>query len=733
MKPVFLISILFTNSFINCFSQTDAINKSSHEKYWYYRKRLLNEFVVAGEDCLFFNIKNETGISGIEWDNRERIGGCGLSVPAKCKEYKWKTADSMMVNELVYADAPGVLGWYIGVLATELKLLYIHNQPYQNTQRELYFALKAYERLDKAAEKLIYGTDGSLNGFFLRDDVDRNLTDNFKYLGDIYSSDLIKSYTETQNFENKAGDVIQNESDPNVFMTQDQLGGLFLGFALVKKCLSGIPEISSYNNFSFTDAVTSYTREIATRLCYHLWVVMFDNLRFCKYGENLILEGNAYGIAKAADYITDYKYNYAGSFAYGKPPSGWTVWPCVGLFPVFMSCIMSLNDVNQQSGWKIKGLYNGDVTNLFFPGTGDAIGKYLFDKMILESPHHDYSAGLTLEFVTIGNSWQDRDDNNITRNALSYYENIYHTEIFKLINDYLYDADSRMTNIAKYSDYLISAPVSGPHINYDNDPDIPGWLIGNKWTRPYRAYHPASDTWAPTKFTGLDYMLLYNMIWLRMNYLGEMFQIITYTYPEEYIYPLYCLNKAYFPLNVKHSQPVSLPDQYSSGLALTTTTPYQNGSYHFEAPSFVLNNNLSIEAPAQFVINSTVDPVCTDDIVSPNFNFTVYNVGCHEKEVADFNYTCYERYPYVVTDVQSLDNYVDYTWTMYDGDNVIASGSGKSIVSWWRYATCYKVETHKYYIKWTASLKNGVIIREKKVELRHNRTDDCCYSGSEPR
>lgn len=102
-----------------------------------------------------------------------------------------------------WGDAMGDLGYYIGVLAAEFKLLMRNGQTQSadSTIKELFFALWALNRMDLNGELLFNNsvlghnnpprnsnpTTGFLNGFMCRDDVDYDFVENnythFNYNG----------------------------------------------------------------------------------------------------------------------------------------------------------------------------------------------------------------------------------------------------------------------------------------------------------------------------------------------------------------------------------------------------------------------------------------------------------------------------------------------------------------------------------------------------------------------
>ncbi len=126
-----------------------------HAKYWFYRWRLRNDFMVMGEgpgQSLVAESRNLTRGAFIKW-----------------------------------ADATIMHGYYLTMLALEHKILQDKGRwaDLKNNERELYFAIKAFERLDYVSETF-YSSEGNdqdvfrtgdspllpdVNGYFFRDDV----------------------------------------------------------------------------------------------------------------------------------------------------------------------------------------------------------------------------------------------------------------------------------------------------------------------------------------------------------------------------------------------------------------------------------------------------------------------------------------------------------------------------------------------------------------------------------
>lgn len=183
-------------------------------KYQNYRARLKSDFIRIGP-------------------------GQGHSLPADTRE-------NLSIH---FGDATVFLGWYTGILATEHVLLSngVFDPAVLNpsdTLRDLYFALKALERLMKKAPEAFESAPpqqgAEEEGFFIRDDVAEELKHEFGV--ERIASDFI------------AEDRFQKEE------SQDQLIHLLLGLALVKRF---IPESVSIQGTSLVEL----SRQLAAKIC----------------------------------------------------------------------------------------------------------------------------------------------------------------------------------------------------------------------------------------------------------------------------------------------------------------------------------------------------------------------------------------------------------------------------------------------------------------------------------
>lgn len=178
----YIIIILLVKSSV--ISQNDAVN---HRKYWYFKSRLLNDFMKVGIKQGDNIIINERGFLSGSFDKAN--GG---------------------YNQIKIGDAISGLGYWLAVLATEYELLKQSNQSTDSTIYQIYCTLYTINRLDLQAEKVLnVCNQGSLNGFFVRDDVYRDyFRDNYEHFN--YYSKGIQNNDSSRGFMSKFNFGIYN-------------------------------------------------------------------------------------------------------------------------------------------------------------------------------------------------------------------------------------------------------------------------------------------------------------------------------------------------------------------------------------------------------------------------------------------------------------------------------------------------------------------------------------------
>src|SRR4051812_1731362 len=131
MKKLFLFLLLGLNA-LSVFAQNSPfahpyINES---KYWFYRNRLINEFMVLGGDG---------DVSPLD------DGTCNIA--------SYITQDKSLLS---FGDGTIRMGQYLTVLATEYELLSrnaaMNSDALFQNKKELVYMLKALERMDRNGE-----------------------------------------------------------------------------------------------------------------------------------------------------------------------------------------------------------------------------------------------------------------------------------------------------------------------------------------------------------------------------------------------------------------------------------------------------------------------------------------------------------------------------------------------------------------------------------------------------
>jgi len=252
MKKSRFLVLFFLNltALFGAFAQTqDDINL---QKYWYYRWRLVNDFVKVGE-------------------------GVGHSIPIQSRQgYNG-------IPDIEVADATIYHGFYLAILASELKLLEINerHQDLEFTKTELYYAIKAYERLDLYGEQYL-GLPGKIDGCFQRDDIPCDFLDpnvnpeNYRHFNQGFHnppgfSPVFKVFTSDDCPDGRA---LENKSLPRKTpsMSQDQVIWLLMGFMMIEKCTSGIQQVRLHHGQVVDYDFNTQARRHATNM-----------INYCKY------------------------------------------------------------------------------------------------------------------------------------------------------------------------------------------------------------------------------------------------------------------------------------------------------------------------------------------------------------------------------------------------------------------------------------------------------------------
>ncbi len=518
-------------------------------KYWHYRQKLISDMLVMGYNG---------SIPATFTPSTGNFGGCGLSIPCYWRYDQKDATTGIPTNHINWGDGTSQLGWYIAVLATELKLLYDNNQNWAPTQYELFCALKAYERMDENCEAIAYPLSATndrsdpknLNGFFLRDDVDANLLNNVnqpalmaKYQA--WSSDLSGSQVGTLNPDQSNN---ENTIGSNTYPSQDQVAYLFMGFALVNKCLSSLPQNVYYYTpptpgstpVNLINLAQGYTTKIANFFtvnscspyigCYPGTQQTYPN------SDALVavgsLSGTAYAFSYAADHILSnplgvdinngatYMNYESNNDDCNAPLDAGGSNNIGGYLGDAGNCVVDLLEgasdiINDLTAWT--GLVNPVVNYLSSIEYRWWCTPFFMSKVNWPNKH-DYTVSLTLCFAAVGNTaFLHFDGGNDVFPDLQGYATTYNMPIYALLNHYLYSQDDDRDLLATCYNDLESAPFQGPMFQpattfpIDDFNQVAGWEGTNKYIRPLSQNGTNGGI---GDYTGLDYMLMYNLFWL---------------------------------------------------------------------------------------------------------------------------------------------------------------------------------------------------------------------------
>jgi hypothetical protein len=513
MKKKLLVTIMSLFCGFEVFSQTLSWNE--YNKYWYYRYRLVNHFLVRGEE------------NPLICDQPS-----GYSIPAEV---------AFNGNDIHWGDATLYLGWYIGVLATEYKLLSNSGQSTENTKRELYFAMKAYERLDRKSARLYYPqipsadcSDTYLNGLFVRDDVGSNSFQNFPEFRARYEAFNPPGSPIAFTLESDYTRAVNGTIKRNSYPSQDQIAHLFIGFALVKKCLGS----ATYQGYNFVQQAINYTHKITSRLDNNNWLGQLENGESYQNYSRFTDEHTSYGVAKAAQWITGN--NYTSKFN-GVGPlltqiSGWQKYgdPING--PLIMNALNFTTKVDYTSAllqayaaigssWEYGLIATRKDYKITVPGmcTRYVLGvpvAYPCTKSEVNVRCYSYELNapgflINLPFIGCSPVALPAVTVPVTNDALSAYGISYKQHIFALLHEYLHGVPNKILSNT-YAVMINNAPCEGPyHRPQINESGVgaDGWRGSNRWVRPLQAdgHNDLDEVDTRGEFNGLDYMLLYNL------------------------------------------------------------------------------------------------------------------------------------------------------------------------------------------------------------------------------
>lgn len=452
--PFKIVFFFMFFQFSSGFAQSEEQEMMNLEKYWNYRDRLTNYFVKAGS-------------------------AIGESVVAYARNLNRQDKKGFTVG-----DQTIDLAWYIGILATEYQLLTQNQQNSSATLKELYYALLAFDRLDRCETSPPWNLKkDTLDGFFHRYDTELERDPQlFSVMGrneDLSSRDVWGTRppgvpTFISGYDNGWG-------EPNYYnasASQDQVMHLFMGFSLVYKCLPD-SNLTFYDNhirriaFNFNrKAKEDIDRILGSFLKSNHWILK-DPL-----GENVERGQNALMYA----------------------------------FPLAII------------GQKINGQYYDDYWSQSY------FAKKMWDLSRVPNWVNDYNSSMALILAALTDSWVDYTPFGKINNTGFYIAKCgqpWNRETFYLLlYQFINSKTTKWYDKEKVQNQLNIAPFNGPYFWSQDSVEFKccglqagkpqgGWAYPNKFRGTKKEQEGQGRHPIIGNFSGIDYLLLYNLYQLK--------------------------------------------------------------------------------------------------------------------------------------------------------------------------------------------------------------------------
>ncbi|MFZ4401516.1 MAG: hypothetical protein ACOYO1_15895 [Bacteroidales bacterium] len=437
-----LFLLIFFSSSLS-YAQNDSLNL---QKYWHYRERL-NYFVISG------SLKGESQVAGIR--NRFDYGA----------------------DDLNFGQHSIYFGYYIGMLATEYKLLNdAGNNKALQTKHELKLALNQYVNfLDKTECLVFKNMKDCFDGFFVRECVSCDFLDYENRR--IYFNQNLKPSDKWNPEKNSFGNLAKGhpgfvtkisecDSIPKAF-SQDEAIGLLFGLAIVYRCM---PDSSEEKSLSKEIAlnIVNYIRN-SSRIYGHTmsmrWNVFKPNGKKLKASEGGLAWFYAHGFMRAANFFD---------------PESDNLWKKITRYP----------------------------QELFFQ-----FGQFF------PNPNADNTTMITT-LAVVGDSWRAVIPviGLICRMNTTYFGIKAKTKkqdwdsFYALSWNMIHNKNKKMEDrVKKAFLQLNEAPYDGPYnYGYENNPKGSGWSSSYKWHHKKKTQN-GEAIGIEGNYNGLDYMLLHNI------------------------------------------------------------------------------------------------------------------------------------------------------------------------------------------------------------------------------
>jgi hypothetical protein len=435
MKKYFL-TIIYLVLFCKNYCQLPA-----NQKYNFYKNRLVTKFVIDGDP-----IKK------------------GFNLPIAIR-------NTIHTNDTLndWGDGTIMLGWYISVLATEYEVNRLNAVNTSSTIAQLYRALQTINRLDSMAE-VYYGGVPSLNGFFMRSDVDTTFITRVEPIDSLFFENkncMASPYTCGRSCFNNPINCqhINNEE------SQDQLYHIVAGLALTAK----------FCNVNYGGVNLS---TLAKNICHRLILYCKQNSWKIKnpvtgnnvyIGEDMTYYSN--GFATAGQNVTGINY----SDAVTNSSSAVIIWNTLPTLPInnitvdnasmylTIAAIANKNSVDVDSFAYKKEMYIFPLLRQCLNGGSNIINDTVYSNLINDAPatgnfYYDVNNKSTGKWHCVNIFLYPNRKNNPEIYGSNIFTGLYHGLDFMLLYN-LYTIKQQLVGLKKYS-------IDNTHFNiYPNPSD----------------------------------------------------------------------------------------------------------------------------------------------------------------------------------------------------------------------------------------------------------------------
>lgn len=523
MKSILIIIISFVCVNTSAQNQVTAQeNDRAHKKYWFYRTRMINDFMKLGKNQGESIVFAERNLYQSDITNPELKSTSGH-------------------------DQIDITNMYMMALALEYKLLTRNNQDVSETIKELYHLLYTFNRLDLEAEQFAeamppdpnnqYITpNGLLNGFALREDMPKNfITDNgnlthfnYQLLENNYPNtpNDYKTYTgftgvqHTNEKENALFiEAYKDNKINDMFLPHDKYQSLLVALMFIDKYIPAGTEYTENGVVqTFQDGETKIKQEarnIAQR-CYNYlkgpngyWVLKMVDMNG-NYGNNILFGEGAWLYSwpfsrMACKASRDFPWGL-GSANYACSGYNSSLATTVGKisYDILSSAPIKKDDLGVFLAWSQAGSNSTPVFN--------TIPSSVAMSLINAIPFNPSAPPTPPVFSGVPVPVSQLMQLNTALNSVEWAE---------LLRKVLHQDEILLRQLSVYSTPLFSAPCQGPY-NFSSCVDG-GW----EWSSPDRLEHPSrrgngcsqngDAFWG--NYPGVDYMLLHNLYYEYQNQL----------------------------------------------------------------------------------------------------------------------------------------------------------------------------------------------------------------------